>query len=342
MIIRKIEDKDLNDLIQFNSKIYPRRINIEESIKYRFYHNPFITKLSNENIIAKDSNDNIVGQVLMLPSELIYNKVKYPVYWAIDFFVDETSRGYSGFIIAKKAVSVNYHFGVGVSDIALKLHLALGERIAGYLVKYVKFSSLFSILKFIKKNKSGLIKSYVFPESIEIKGGKFIRVYDSKDIITEAGYWNEDLIELTRDQIFMDWRFFYYPNKYFIYKYIDDIESNNTIPIYFVVRSVKWRGVDCLLVVDYRLSLSNGDSLKKILKATTRLSQKLKIAASIFCSSLPNCDPLIRKQRFFKVGKKSVIVTKFLNDKENMNVEKNMIFVTPADSDVDFYYDNKF
>jgi hypothetical protein len=67
MIVRKFEEKDLKSLIEFNISVFANRDNVEESINYRFYNNPFAIDNAKEILIAKDKSDNMIGQILVMP-----------------------------------------------------------------------------------------------------------------------------------------------------------------------------------------------------------------------------------------------------------------------------------
>jgi len=338
MKIEKVENNDVKDLISFNSKIFPDKVRMDESIYYRFYDNPFSINFDKMNFVARDIENNIVGQILMMPSELIYKNAINPVYWAMDFYVDEASRGITGFLLARQAISAKNHFGIGLSKIALDLHLALGIKIVGSLIKYYKFSTIFSIFRFLRFKKAEKFKSFFFPETIKAGEDKFIKIYNPKEIIASKGCWNENLVEFTRSEKFLRWRFFYHKDKYFIYKYLPNIDNSDLTPTYFVVRPIIWRGVNCLLLVDYRFTVNTKNLFESILQASSNLAKSHGMAVTILGCSLPNCDQLIRKKKFLRLGNKSVIVTKYLN-KEVFTSNEDIIFATIADSDCEFYYD---
>jgi hypothetical protein len=176
-------------------------------------------------------------------------------------------------------------------------------------------------------------KTLIIPETIEISGGKFVRVQNANEIIAEQGYWNDNLIEFSRNEEFINWRFFYNKNRYFIYKYSCDVKSENRKPVYFISRQIIWRKVNCLLIVDFRYSIDEIEMLRKIVQASGLLAKKLKMAATIVGSSLPICNSYFRRQKFIRIGDRSVIVTKFMKNNEDLENSENRIFVTFADSD---------
>ena len=182
MIIRKIEDKDIRDLIAYNSKTYSDRESVEESFNYRFNNNPFSVNTTNESLIVFNTDNSIIGQALMMPSMLGFGGQTSPVLWGMDFFVDKSFRGITGTLLLKKAIEVKNHFGVGLSETALELHLYFGEYIAGYLTKYYRLTSLLGLLKTPFYKKTNHKRSYKFPENLKIRGGRFTRVCDAAEI----------------------------------------------------------------------------------------------------------------------------------------------------------------
>jgi len=339
-MIRKIENKDIPKLINYNTKTFNDRDKVEESIFYRFNYNPFITNSNCEILIVEDENKNIVGQALLMPTEFFYNGNVYPAYWEMDYVVDESFRGFAGVVLAKEALKVKNHFGMGLTNVSLAMHLAFGTKITGYMTKYLRLNNIFSIFRFLFINKKYKEKTFIFPKFINGIDGKFVRIYNPEEIISNDGYWNADLIEFSRCRKFIYWRFFHYKDKYFVYKYFPDKKVVEEKPTYFVVRPIVWEKVNCLLLVDYRFSINHVEMFDEIIKSTLNLTRKLKMAAVITGCSLPSLNRKLRKKWFFKFGDKLVVVTKFFNNKENPDLKKDTILVTFADSDCDFYYGN--
>jgi len=337
MVIRKFGDKDIQRLIQYNIKTYSERDKVEESFSYRFDNNPCNGDSTDESLVVEDRDNNIIGQALMMPTKICFGGKVFPAFWGMDFFVDKSFRGITGANLLKKAIEVENHFGVGLSKTALDLHLHFGEYIAGYLKKYVRLSTVLGFLKIIF-HKEEQSRAYKFPEILNIRGGKFTRVHDADELDTKEGYWNPDLVEFKRSREFIKWRFLYYQDKYFVYKYHPDSGSEDSKPAYFVVRPIVWRKLNCLLLNDYRFPPGRNDLFEKILKAAAKLTRKNRMAATLTGCSLPESDALLRKKFFMKLGKKMVIVTNFKSLKTTADHDKNTILVTFADSDIDFYF----
>lgn len=341
MIIRKFEEKDYQSLVDFNNKAFKIRDKIEESIRYRFYQNPFTNNKTSEILIAKDDKEKIIGQIMVMPSEFSYEDRVYPAFFGMDYFVDLNARNsLAGVIIANKYVNLKYNFGIGLTDKSLAIVKAFNVKIIGYMGKYIKLNNAFSLFRFLAGAKLRAQSNFTFPVNINIKDGEFNRIFDPEEIISKYGYWNRNLIEFTRSRDFIKWRFFYYPDKYIVYKYTSDILENDPFPVYFVVRPIIWKNVNCLLLVDFRFNVADINMLSKILKSTVKISRKLKMAATITGCSLPSCEMKLKKELFLKFGREKEIVTKFQFEGNNNDSQRDRILVTFADSDSDFYYGN--
>ena len=336
MNIRKFEDKDLVSLIEFNTSVFSKRDRVEESIIYRFFKHPYIGKIENQIFIAEDSNKKMVGQILVLPSEFIVGGKTYPAFWGMDFFVNSENRhSLTGVILVNKLKEIKYFFGLGLTDTSLAILTAFKYKIIGYMPKYIRINNIFSLLSCFLSFKSKPLRNYIFPDSIKINEKEFVRVYDSQEIISKDGYWNKNLIEFTRSKDFIDWRYFYYPDKYIVYKFICDLNSK---PTFFVVRTILWKKLNCLLLVDYRFDTTDNKIFTQVLKATVKLAKRLKMSATIIGCSLPSHELSLRKKWFFKFGRSMEIVTKFQAGNTSNNSQADNVFVTFADSDCDFYY----
>jgi len=339
MKIKKFEEKDLKALVDFNSAVFNKRDKIEESIRFRFFENPFIDKEKSEILIAYDTNGKIIGQILVMPLRLTYKGRDYPTYFGMDYFVIPEARNtLAGVLLANRYKDLKYNFGVGLTDSSLLIMKAFNVNLIGYMTKYIKLNNILSPFRFLFPQQRVLQKQIRPPQMISGRvDGKFLRVFDAEEILSETGYWNKDFIEFTRCKEFINWRFFYYPDKYFVYKYFPDNVNGNSKPSYFVTRIINWKKVSCLLLLDYRFDPEVKDMFNTILRAAVKLSRELKMAATITMCSLPNFENTLKKNLFFMFGRKMEIVTNFpiISNEEN---KKANIIVTFADSDGDFYY----
>jgi hypothetical protein len=338
MEIKHFKKENLSALVEFNKKMYPMRNKIEESIKYRFFDNPTVSQPWEYSIIAENGNGEIIGQYLLMPSLFYFQANKYKALWGMDYIVDETHRKSSiGAFLAKKATTES-HFGF-VNGKSLKILTGLHEQNIGSLVKFIRLNSLFLALKFIFKTEPKDLSKIKIPPSIKTKKGVFNRIYNPDEIISHEGFWNEDTLEFIRDEEFLRWRFFYYADKYFVYKYSQNNNNGSVKPTYFIVRPVVWKNVNCLLLVDYRYDMNSRNHFKEIIKATIKFMRKTNLAATITGSSLTRNNFLLKKKMFFPFGTKLSIVTNCLS---NIKLEKHFkIMATFADADTELYYGNR-
>lgn len=334
MLIRKINDSDIPALIQFNKEAYPDRNATEESVNYRLFRNPYYSG-SHETLIAVEGNE-IIGQIMMMPTEFRHGGKKYCGYWGMSYFVNESFRGTpAGTILCKRATKIEHHFGLGFSEQSLKIHLVFREKIVGYMAKMIRINNIISVVKSVRHNFHSKY-DFLFPAEIESNENRFIKINHHDEIRHQNGFWNNDVLEFIRDKKFMEWRFFYYPGKYFFYKLIDSSAGSKN-PVYFVVRPIVWKRMNCLLLVDYRFNLDNPDEFANIINAVNKLSSDLNLAASITGCSLPGLLPVLKKNRFYEYGKRSEVVTGY-NLSRGFSSMDDTVFVTFADSDNDFYY----
>jgi len=339
MLVRKFEDNDYHSLVEFNTTVFNRRDQVEESIFYRFYKNPYAHQIEKEILVAVDATNKIVGQILVLPSELYLDGKKYPVFFGMDFFLDSKYRNsLAGVILGNKFTDLKHGCGIGLTDASLAIFKAFNYKIVGYIPKYIKINNILSAIISLIPIRTKTARKYSFPDTVSVDSGKFIRIFEADELTSEVGYWNKKLIEFARSRDFITWRYFYYPDKYFVYKFLPKNQEEISKPSFFVVRPMVWKRLNCLLLVDYRFNSEDKAMFNNILQSTIKISAKLKMSATITGCSLPSCEKVLRKKRFFKFGRALEIVTKFQADKiyEEFNVDK--VLATFADADCDFYY----
>jgi len=340
MKIRCFDKNDFNALVQFNEKVFPLRDKIDEFIKYNFIENPFDSKAWNKLLIAVNEREEIEGQFLLLPSIFFFKGIKYPAFFGMDYIVDNINKNsIIGSILAKKAFKSENYITVGLSDISLKIHRALKQKIIGDIIKYIRFTSIFSIFRFVFASQPKDVSSFSFPEIIKISPGKFTRVFNAVEITAKDDFWNFDTMEFIRNEEFINWRFFHYPDKYFVYKYVSYSNIKTLKPTYFVVRPVIWKNVNCLLLVDYRYKFETDFHFDEILKASIQIMKKNNFAALIAGCSIENNKRKFYRKLFFPYGAKMHIVSKFDLAAYETNTEN--IMLTFADGDGDYYFGNK-
>jgi len=340
--IKNINEDFLKDLITFNSTCFVNRNKLEESINYRIIKNPYNKNKFNSIIAVENDTGEIVGQELYMPAYVYYNKISENIVWGHDLFVKENYRGAAGLLLfEERNKRFRIVFGIGLSEMSFLIHMKLRFKLYGNMVKFIKFRSLFSIIDFIFKRNNSIYNS--FPEIVNSKIGEFKRVYNSDDMINEQKIWNSNVIEFDRYRDFLDWRFFYYKDKYKVYKCCSESNENNISPVYFVLREIVFKNNNCLLLVDYRCNINNKTALKSIFQTALKILKITKSKALITGCSFREGEKILKHSWFFPFGIPLQIVSNIHNlNPIFKNLDDNIpIFVTFADSDSDFYYGNE-
>lgn len=329
---REIINDDIDSWISYNDKVHPEREDNKESFFYRFRLNPFYTNY--KCLISLLEDNTVVGKCIKMPTRVSFNNKISEAYWGGDLFVDEDQRSsLLGITLIQNVTKNCFLFSVGFSEDALKLNLALKQKITGYLQKYIRVNSVFSILKLVLKKSNNTPINY--PSEIKIRKSLFINIDNTEDILSKDGFWGSNNLEFTRSAEFLDWRFFKNPNVYKMFKLKNgDINGKSA---YFVVTSLKWKNLTCLSLVDYRYN--NKKQLNTILKAVNKIAYKNNIPFTFTANSLPSFNHLFKKNLYIKFGKRMEIVSNYkILFKANPN--SDTILLTLADSDLDFYNNN--
>ena len=337
-----IDQKILDELIDFNRRVYPKRKGLTESISYKLSASEHSIPKSHIGYIkiAINKEGRIIGQFQRIPCRYSLNGEIADAFWGMDYIVEEDSRGTAAGVFLAKDALKDPHFGMGLSPISYKIHLLLGEVCIGEYRKYIRFKSLLSLVKFGLAVTTKLpakipdIKPESFPKQIKVNKHKtYNRIDDWCDI-----EWSHELkkrIEFDRSRSFMKWRFGTHPGIFVCYA----LMSGQECLAYFVCRYLLWKGALFLLLVDYRYK---EESLDSLIKATCRLSAKSKALGIITLSSYFEVDRELRHRGFWRFGINGKIVTNIKHDFSQKVIEqRRAVMVTFADSDADFFYGNK-
>jgi hypothetical protein len=189
--------------------------------------------------------------------------------------------------------------------------------------------------RYINKAFSPRDKIYDFPEKIIIKEHTFSLI---KSIEKWTNAWhNPEIIEFSRSLNFLEWRFLSFQKN--IRKYQFYLLDNGNTQAYFVVRHAFWNGLNLLLIVDYRTSISETTCFNLIVKSTKKLLKIMGFDGVLITSSLSQYDIILKKHFFIKVGTPQNIITNSNIIFDENNIEKrNFVFATMADSDGDFNF----
>lgn len=320
---RKIQTGDKEELLAFNKRMYPSRDNHEESLNYRIYNNPLIKE--HESLLCHLTDKKIIGQIFLLPSEIGDQKESHFAVFGSDYIVDEQYRGsIAGTNLCKKSTKINYHFGINLSEISLKMHTIFKEKIVGYITKYMFIINPLKGLQFF--TGANLNKQENYPDKLNLKEGSLTKAKLPNDIQNETGYWSSEYYAFKRDTAFLDWRYFNSEKTYQVYT-LDNGQSNKA---YIVVRQILWKKFKSLMVTDYRFN--NEDEFRLLLKAGKRLAKQNGCFNLIVTSSMSKTESVLKAMNCIKFGEVMNVVSNFPVE------EEKEFLVTYADSDIDLQY----
>lgn len=329
-----------NRFIEFNTRLYANRLTSLQQAIFKWELQNFDYKYV--HFLALD-DENIVGQIVLLPYKCFYNNQKFDCVFAYDYIVDPAYLNTGvGVKLLAKTLKSHIHFGMGVSNISKKLHLILKEKTIGNVYKYLYTKNLMALVfagvkTYLKWNVRKLPSMLHWPQSFQ-SNGLIAKISETAPYQQHA--WNNDVIEFGRAKEFVDIRFNKFPSKYVYYQIFDQQEK---LRGYFVCRVEIWRGMRVLIVSDYRFVIGDGDVLNCILFVSKKLMQQNKMDAILFGSSIQWIDETVQKNKFKKVGVPSEILTNLSLDTnwEQKAAKRDLIFVTPADSDFEFNLGNE-
>lgn len=337
-MITELDSKNYSYFVDFNRSVYPHRRQIENSLKYRMSQNPYADD-EFDNVILTKEDDIIIGQAIKMPSVFIYKNIVQASYWTMDYFVDPESRNsLAGLSIALEAVKLKNHFAIGLTPESLAIHTALKEKMIGYMYKFYRIENYFkAFFQYFSIKKKKQINAGAAPDEIKVKDSVFLRVTDPKDIVSGEGFYNKDILEFTREEKFLRWRFFHHHDKYLVYR-IKNGDNETLLTNYFVVRPMIWKKMRALLLVDYRFPVTDPEIFSLILSALKKLSGSINASVTVTGCTLPGLFPVLNMAGFRSFGNKMSIVTNFKNIFNANNNEQDELFITYADSDCDFNY----
>ena len=278
------------------------------------------------------SEGELIGCTTVNKAILNTNKTRVLFFFRGNTIIAPSQRGKGiSKLIYDEVNKYDNWLSVGVTDIAWKIQ-----------PKYVKnFTPIRPIHVYISLNKAIVIQffrklfrnklhSCLFPEVLSINSHDSIKkVTDVSQVeMPQNGLWTSDKMELVRDNTFLQKRFFdiYCSERYTMYQYL----SNGKFLGYFVLRTIKYNGIDMVSLVDYRF-LSRKDE-KKAIKVASKMACVNKIGLVLTLSSREyglSFFPLTIKM------KKELNCA--IGMKEYYSMFNDML-ITSADSDLDFVY----
>lgn len=322
MEIRQATKEDLQQLYEFNHRMYPERTNSKEIIDYWLSrHSDAISDI----VVCVDENKVVRGQQFFCRMSYYYNGTKIDSSWPFDLIVDNEIRARAGGLaLMRKSLKIHPNpLGSGSNDTALTIELRIGYRKIGTLRKYAGITNPFYVALSPFKNKK-----IHFPSEF-ISNETTFRKVDEKRLNDVGQAYNKQLLEISRDKDFLKWKFFSPLHEYGLYS---QENSNN----FFAVRIIQKKHIAALVLIDYRCDLSTQDSFKKIFRAFKHLANTLHIGVIIVGSSLTVVDKVCEQSRMKNVGRERPIIGILkCNDRQHDIEDRNFVLWTFADSDGD-------
>lgn len=323
MEIRTATKSDINSIYEFNSRIYPEKIiNCKEYINFWLSKSP---EAINYFLLLIDEQGKIAGQSIMSPMDYFFHNIKHHAAWGFDLIVDEQYRKDTwgiDLMISNKEYFPNL-FGTGSNPLSLKIDLKLGMKQLGEIKKYVGVINPLWMFNALLGKK---ITSNSFPSEIEVKDNCFVLI-NKFQLPSLSNPFNDNLLEISRDNDFMQWRFFNKLHDYAIYK---EKNSNN----YFVLRTTIIKHVTIMLLVDYRCNAQIPEQFENILQAAKHITSKLHLPILITGSTLKAFDGVLEQHHFKSIGRPRPVVGYIKCKDRKKDIEnRNFIFITLADSD---------
>lgn len=333
--LRKYRPEYFDAFVRFQRRAYPDREHPEEYLRYT------LSDRGGEPIGRYTSvvlhGQQIVGVNMYLPARVCIGGKTVDILWSFETKVlDEYRESDAGMLLMSEYCGLPNTFSVGLSSIATDLNRRIRSKFIGGSTAFLRpnFRSLrwIDLLAGIVPKKR--LRTADFPERIPVGGDVFRRIVSADEIEQPLGsFWNPQIMEFSRNPVFLQWRFFTLPDRYVVYK-LDRkqpaAEPENSV--YFAVRRSSFRSADILYVVDYRFRFDRPEDFDAILQAGIRLTRKLRLAATYIRSSVETLSPALRKRGFIRKRSAADIVTR-LRKAGSLQTD---VFVTSADSDLDF------
>lgn len=323
MKIRLAKNSDVNSIYEFNNRMFIQKsINSKKYIDFWLSKNP---DAINNILLLIDDQNNIVGQNIMTSMAYYYNSQKYDTFWGFDLIIEETYRKDTwglDLMIRNKELFPGI-FCTGSGPQALGINLKLGMKLLGEIKKYVGIINPFWIFNIFGKKT---ISTNKFPSNIKVKN-KCFDLLNKSQLPTLNNPFNDNLLEIARDNEYLQWRFFNDLHEYAVYK---DINSDN----YFVLRTTIIKHIKIMLLVDYRCDAYSSEQFESILCSAKRITSKLHIPILITGSTLNTFDKVLEQHHFKSIGRPRPVLgyIKCKDRKEDID-NRNFVFVTLADSD---------
>lgn len=331
MNIRIADKSDIEELLKFNQMAFPNRTFTKEFIEYRME----VDENQQERALfyIAEYKGKIIGQRVMLREDWLFNEQKHQAYWGTDFFVHPNFQGKG---LGKKIINhiqneLPLLFSTNTGKITKSIYKKLDYQVVGYLNLYFKplrllpFMSLITRVIIKKEQKTQeRFNSTDFPRNVKkFKRKTWENINHDLESIEKA----TNLLLGTREPSYMKWRYFYKNNPYKFYQH-------NQNSAYFIARTICWKGVNCLMIVDMRYAIEDKKTMKELLSATNQLAKELNSDAILTSSSIDSMKKMLKKNLYLNYSSNQII-TNFQADANDLKVMMHF-----SDSDLDFNYSN--
>lgn len=322
MECRQVCQADIELLAKYNERMFPQRgAFATKYIKFLF------SKAEYEylNSVVIDNNGEIQGQSIASSMQFFYNGEMFDGVWGMDLIINEELRkeAYGLDLMALYRKKHKNRFSTGAGPVAVKIHLALGNKWLGEIRKYIGVVNLLGLTTSFLR---GVVSPNKFPQSVKVKDSIFTR-RSVEEVEWRNTPFNNTLWEPARDNSYMRWRFSNKLHEYAIYK---DATSDN----YFVLRTIVKKGVTAVVIVDFRCNLQQEGELSIILQAVKKIMRKMWLAILICGSSHANIDQQLERAYMKSIGRPRPIIGKTsYKDRKDDIKNRRFALVTLADSD---------
>lgn len=333
--ISTFDENLLGRLAGFARQVHPRVADTGKRISWFSLGNPFLEGKGNSPaLIALNRGGAIIGQFMLNDQEWHYKGLKNRGVFGYDFFVAENYRksGIGALLLLKAVRGQKVFFGVGLTPAAEKLYRAAKISKIGELKKFLwvnrPFASAAHVLGHLfrfQMNAEDPSGSWSFPE-IAGAGGLVFRLTRVSPTGKYDAYYDSEIIEFSRSEEFLRWRFFDSGMNYKFYLCADYYK-----PLFFVVRPLLRKGLKLLSLLDYKFPLKDENAWKLVLDTAKSIARKMGFDGLVSGGSCEFINRTFVREGFLPVGTPAPIVSTSRNSGAG-------IYLTLADADLDLNF----
>ena len=322
MECRQVCQADIELLAKYNERMFPQRgAFVTKYIKFLF------SKAEYEylNSVVIDNNGEIQGQNIASSMQFFYNGEMFDGVWGMDLIINEELRkeAYGLDLMALYRKKHKNRFSTGAGPVAVKIHLALGNKWLGEIRKYIGVVNLLGLTTSFLR---GVVSPNKFPQSVKVKDSIFTR-RSVEEVEWRNTPFNNTLWEPARDNSYMRWRFSDKLHEYAIYR---NMKNDN----YFVLRTIVKKGITALVLVDFRCNMQCEEDVELMLRTVKIIMRKMWLAILICGSSHLTLDKKLESFHMYSVGRPRPVLGNVRYKNRKVDIEdRKFALVTLADSD---------